>query len=214
MTTSEKAAKILLTVDAITLSPKKPYKYASGILSPVYTDCRKLISFPSERKQIRDLYVQAIEDSGVEFDVVGGTATAGIPHAAWIAEKLNAPMIYIRGKAKDHGKGNQIEGNLSKGQRVIIIEDLISTGESSIESAVAVRNNGAKVAGVFSIATYSMKKAAGNYKANKLKNYSLTTLSDILDMAIKMGKIKNEEKEQVLQWAKDPSGWGKAMGFE
>lgn len=214
MTTSQKAAKILLTVNAITLSPKKPYKYASGILSPVYTDCRKLISFPSERKQIRDLYIQAIKDSGVEFDVVGGTATAGIPHAAWVAEKLNMPMIYIRGKVKDHGKGNQIEGNLEKGQRVIIIEDLISTGESSVESAIAVKNAGGKVSGVFAIATYSMKKSEENYKTNKLKHYCITSLSDILDMAVEMNKIKIEEKEQVLLWAKDPVGWGKKMGFE
>lgn len=213
MKISKKVAQILLTIDAVTLSPKKPYKYASGLLSPVYTDCRKLISFPKERRQVRDLYLQAIKESGVNFDIVAGTATAGIPHASWIADKLNLPMVYIRGKIKDHGKGNQIEGNLSKGQKVIIIEDLISTGESSVESALAVKVAGAKPVYVFAITTYGMKKAIENYKNNKLKHQSLTTFKDILDMAVKMGKIKTEDKQQVLEWTKDPVGWGKKMGF-
>src|SRR3989338_10590950 len=109
---SEAVAKILLELNAVTLSPKKPYRYASGILSPIYTDCRVLMAYPDKRRQIRDYYIEAIENSAASFDVVAGTATAGIPHAAWIADKLNLPMVYVRGKAKDHGKSNIMEGIL------------------------------------------------------------------------------------------------------
>ena len=148
---SEVVAKLLLKLKAVTLNPNKPFRYASGIISPVYTDCRVLIGYPNERNQIRDLYIEAIENSGIEFDVIAGTATAGIPHAAWIADKLNLPMIYVRGKAKDHGKENLVEGIIKKGQKAIVIEDLVSTGESSINSVNAIRAVGAEVTNVFSI---------------------------------------------------------------
>ncbi len=167
MTTSEKVAQLLLKINAITLNPKKPFKYASGILSPVYTDCRTIISFPKERKIIRDLYVNAINEVGELFDLIAGTATAGIPHAALIAHKMNLPMIYVRGKAKDHGKGNQIEGILNKKQKAAIIEDLVSTAESSVETARAIREAGGRADYVFAIITYQMDKSKENLKINK-----------------------------------------------
>lgn len=209
----ENVARILLRINAVTLNPKKPYKYASGILSPVYTDCRVLISFPKERDYIRDLYIKTLKLVG-ECDVVAGTATAGIPHAAFIAEKLKLPMIYVRGKGKDHGKGNQIEGILKKGQKVVIIEDLISTGESSLETARAIRASGARVSHVLAITTYGMQLSTLNYANNKLKLVSLTNFPETVKTAEKLDLISETEKLMVLEWVKDPPGWGKTMGFE
>lgn len=213
MNNSLKAAKILLSIKAVTLKLEPPYRYASGILSPVYTDCRILMSFPTERKTIRDLYIEAIKDAG-EFDVIAGTATAGIPHSAWIAEKMGLPMSYIRGKTKDHGKGNQIEGRVQKGQKVAIVEDLISTGESSIQSAKALREAGAKITHVFAITTYGMEKSIQNLKDNKLKLSVLTTFTDTLKVAESLKMISQKELQIILKWVEDPAGWGKKMGYE
>lgn len=212
--TEKKVAKILLDIKAISLKPNKPFRYSSGILSPVYTDCRLLISSPKERKQIIKLYVKAIKNFGKSFDVVAGTSTAGIPHAAWIADSLNLPMIYVRGSAKDHGKGNQIEGSIQKGQTAIIIEDLISTGKSSIETVNAIRKMGAKANIVFSIMTYGMKSAENNFRDNKVKLISLASFKDIVDKASEMKYIKERDQVAILEWAQNPSSWGKNMGFE
>lgn len=214
MNTSETVAKILLELNAITLNPKKPFRYASGILSPVYTDCRVLMAYPDKRREIRDLYIDTIKKSGVKFEVVAGTATAGIPHAAWIADQLNLPMVYVRGKAKDHGKENLMEGIIKKGQKVIVIEDLVSTGESAINSVNAVREAGGEISHVFSIVTYGMKVAEDSFKKNNLQLISLTTFQDVVDEAQKMGYINKEEISTVLDWTSDPPGWGKKMGFE
>ncbi len=204
---SETVTKILLNLKAVTLNPSKPFRYASGILSPVYTDCRVLIGYPDERNQIRDLYIEAIKESGIEFDIVAGTATAGIPHAAWIAEKLNLPMIYVRGKAKDHGKENLVEGPLEKGQKVIVIEDLVSTGESSINSVNAIRNLGGEVTHVFSIITYGIGKGDEAFKENHLELVSLTTFEQVVKEAKNMDYITEEETKIVLDWISDPKGW-------
>ena len=211
--TKEKVAELLLSINAVTLNLKKPYRYSSGILSPVYTDCRLLMSHPRQRDIIRDFYIEALNQAG-SFDVIAGTATAGIPHAAWIADKLKLPMIYVRGKSKDHGKGNQIEGLLKKNQKVAVIEDLISTGESSTETVRAVRKEGAYSFYIFSIITYGMKKALANFKSNKIKLISLTDFPTVVRIAEKIGYIKPKDKKTILQWAEDPSSWGKKNGFE
>lgn len=211
--TSEKVAKLLLSINAISLSPKKPFRYSSGILSPVYTDCRLLISHPKERTIIRNLYVKTILSKG-KFDVIAGTATAGIPHAAWIADKLKLPMIYVRGKAKDHGKGNQIEGKIEKKQKAAVIEDLISTGGSSVETIRAIRKEGAKSTHIFSIITYGMSKSKESFKANGIKLISLTDFPTVVKVAEQTGYIKTRDKDIILQWATDPTSWGKKMGFE
>lgn len=211
---SEQVAKILLELNAVALNPKKPFRYASGILSPVYTDCRVLMAYPDKRRLIRDLYIKAIKQSGVDFEVIAGTATAGIPHAAWIADKLNLPMVYVRGKAKDHGKENTIEGIIKKGQKAIVIEDLISTGESAINSVNAVRAAGGKTSCVFAIITYGLKKAEQNFSQNGLKLITLTTFKDVVQEAQKMNYISKEEIQLILDWTSDPVTWGKRMGFE
>src|SRR3989344_4260672 len=207
MTTSETVARILLELKAVTLNSKKPFKYASGIMSPVYTDCRVLMAYPDKRMIIRDLYIDAIQNSGASFDVVAGTATAGIPHAAWIADKLNLPMVYVRGKAKDHGKENLLEGIIKKGQTAIVIEDLVSTGESAINSANAIRKMGANVEYVFSIITYGMKVAEDNFKENNLKLISLTNFKDLVKVAQDMHYINNEEISDILDWINNPQAW-------
>ena len=211
--TKEKVAKILLNINAITLNPKKPYRYSSGILSPVYTDCRLLMSYPKERKFIVNLYAEEINKIG-GFDVIAGTATAGIPHAAWIAHKLNLPMIYVRGKTKDHGKGIQIEGKLNKKQNAAVIEDLISTGESSTETVRAIRKQGAYCSYIFSIITYGIAKSFKNFDSIGVRLISLTDFPAIIKVAEKLGYIKSKDKEMILDWSKNPLLWGKTMGFE
>lgn len=212
MDNSFKASEILLKIGAVSLNPNKPYKYASGILSPVYTDCRALISFPKERGKIIKFYLDLINLK--DFDVIAGTATAGIPHAAWIAEKLGLPMIYVRGSAKDHGKGNQIEGRLEKKHRVAIIEDLISTAESSVQTAKAIKKAGGESTTIFAITTYRMKKAKDNLKQNRLTLKTITTFEDTVRVAEKLNLISKEDIAIIMDWTSDPAGWGKRMGFE
>ena len=145
MTTQERIAEILLNVGAVTLNVAEPFTYSSGMRSPIYCDNRLLISHPQERQEVIQAFLEVLEKEGVDADVIAGTATAGIPHAAWIAQALDKPMIYIRDKAKGHGKGNQIEGLVSEGASAVIIEDLISTGGSSIRAAIAAREAGSGV---------------------------------------------------------------------
>lgn len=214
MNTSQAVAKILLELNAISLNSQKPFRYASGILSPVYTDCRVLMAYPDSRRQIRDFYIEAIKNSGVSFEVVAGTATAGIPHAAWIADKLNLPMVYVRGKVKDHGKENLMEGIIKQGQKAVVIEDLISTGESAINSVNAIRAAGGEISHVFSIITYGFSKAEQTFKENNLQLISLTSFKDVVEEAQKMDYISKEDMQVILDWNSDPLTWGKRMGFE
>ncbi len=212
--TSEQVAKILLNLNAVSLNPEKPFKYDSGILSPVYIDNRILISYPKERQIIRDLYIDAIKSTGEQFDLIAATATAGIPHAAWIADKLNLPMVFVRGKVKDHGKKNRVEGVVQKGAKTAVIEDLISTGESAIETAIAVRQAGGRVSYIFAIITYEMEKSKENFEKNKLKLIPLITFEDVLKMAQDLGQISKKDNEIILDWIQNPTTWGKRMGFE
>lgn len=210
----EQVAKILLDIKAVTLRPKNPFRYTSGILSPIYTDCRLIISYPKLRKITKDLYLKSIGDSRVEFDIVAGTSTAGIPWAALIADSLNLPMVYVRSSAKDHGKKNKIEGLVKKGQTSIVVEDLISTGKSSVETANAIRGNGAKVSHVFSIMTYQLKNSKNLFNQNSLELISLTNLQSVVEAAQKFNYINPNDQELILTWIKDPDSWGKKMGFE
>lgn len=212
--TSEQVAKILLELHAVTLNSKKPYRYASGLLSPVYTDCRVLMAYPEKRREIRDYYIEAINNSNISFDVIAGTATAGIPHAAWIADKLNLPMVYVRGKAKNHGKENLMEGILKKDQKAAVIEDLISFGESAINSVNVVRAAGGEVSHVFSIMTYGLSKSQQNFKDKDLTLVSLTTFQDVVEEAQKLNYINKKDMQLILDWTSDPATWGKRMGFE
>jgi len=158
---AKNVAEILLEINAVTLNPKKPFRYASGILSPIYCDNRLIMSYPEKRRSIIEYLKILVEEKNLNFDVVAGTAIAGIPHAAWLAELLNKPMIYIRNKSKEHGKENLVEGKLDEDQNVLVVEDLVSTGGSSFGAVQGIRDNKGKGLYVFclqdDIFTYKRK---------------------------------------------------------
>jgi len=207
-------AKILLKIKAVTLSPNKPYRYASGILSPIYTDNRLLMGYPEERARIIDAMASLIEEKGIKVDVVAGTATAGIPHAAWLAEKMQKPMVYVRSKEKEHGKENKIEGRIEKEWNAIVVEDLISTGGSSISTVQALRSAGLTVKDIVAIFTYQMQASLEKFSTERVSLHALTDFSTMIETAVKENYISEEEKRIALEWNKDPQNWGKKMGFE
>ncbi len=210
---AEEIAEILLSINAVSINASHPFQYTSGLLSPVYTDNRILISHPNERKKVIDAWVELLK-SVDDFDVIAGTSTAGIPHAAWIAEKMDKPMIYIRNEAKKHGKHNQIEGVLKTGQKTVIIEDLISTGKSSIHANKAVAEAGGVAGHVVGIFRYGLPQAKENFQKAGIKLTTLTNFVTVVDVAVKNGKIGPLQKELVLDWLTDSAGWGKRHGFE
>lgn len=205
---SKKVAEILFDIGAVTFSRRAPFKFDSGILSPVYTDNRLIISYPDLREKIVDAFIKKIQEIGIP-DVIAGTATAGIPHAAFIAQRLKIPMVYVRSKPKEHGRGNQVEGHLKRGQKVIVIEDLISTAGSSIRVVEVLRKLGAIVTDEVTIFTYDLKEADANLKKAKVKLHSLTNLETTAHIAYKKGFLKEEQIATILNWAKNPRDWGK-----
>lgn len=207
----QKTAELLLKIGAITINTKKPFKFSSGILSPIYIDNRLIVSFPEKRKKIVKFYIELIKSKiGLDkIDLISGTATAAIPMASWIAENLNLPMVYVRKESKDHGKLNKIEGLIPKKARTIIIEDHISTGESSIANALAIRGAGGIVKFIIGATSYETASAKKNFNDAKLKCFTLTTLESILKTAEQKKIIKKEETQIVQEWAKNPNEWGK-----
>ncbi len=200
-------AEILLRVKAVTLSPRKAYTYASGIRSPVYCDNRLLISYPKERRVIRDCFEREINKRGISFDVVAGTASAGIPHAAWLADKLGKPMVYVRSSKKEHGKEKQIEGVVHEGDEAVVIEDLVSTGGSSISAVNALREAGVKVDWCLSIFSYGLEEAKESFREAECTLISLSDFSTLIELALEKGYINKEEKEMLLEWQRNPRGW-------
>ncbi|KRN54297.1 orotate phosphoribosyltransferase [Carnobacterium divergens] len=209
MSIEKKVAQDLLEIKAVSLSPNKPYTWASGIKSPIYCDNRITMSYPSVRREIAKGLAELIKRDYPEAEVIAGTATAGIPHAAWVAELLDLPMVYIRGKAKDHGKGNQIEGRITKNQKMVIIEDLISTGGSVIDAAVAAKNEGADVIGAAAIFTYELPKGIENFKKHQLSFATLTNYSTLIDVALELGTIEANDLSLLKEWKQDPTKWKK-----
>lgn len=202
-----KIAEKLLEIGAVTLSPKNPYTWSSGMKSPIYCDNRLTIGYPEVRRNIANGLAELIQEQYPNVECIAGTATAGIPHAAWVSELLNLPMNYVRSKAKAHGVGKQIEGKLVEGLKVVVVEDLISTGGSAITSAQALRAAGCQVLGVVSIFTYELEKAEQNLKAEELSSYSLTDFTTLVDVAMKKGRIEKEELESLLEWKRNPQKW-------
>ncbi|MDG5788256.1 orotate phosphoribosyltransferase [Evansella sp. AB-P1] len=200
-------ATSLLEIGAVSLRPHDPFTWSSGLKSPIYCDNRLTMSFPEVRKEIIDQFVDTIKEKFQEVEVIAGTATAGIPHAAWIADRLSLPMVYIRSKAKGHGKENMIEGVLEKGKKVVVIEDLISTGGSSIQAANAVRDAGGDVLGVCAIFTYELDQAQTAFSKEKLPFMTLTSYSALLHEALKMGKINDNDLPLLQTWREDPKKW-------
>lgn len=210
----KEVAELLLEIKAVTLSPSKPYRFVSGILSPIYTDNRLLMGYPKKRMQIINAMAELIEEKGIQFDVVAGTATAGIPHAAWLAEKTGKPMVYVRPSEKEHGKESKIEGLVKKEWKAIVVEDLISTGGSSVGTVKGLREAGLTVNDIVAIFTYEMEASREKFDSEKITLYSLTDFSTMIEAAADKKYISEEEKKTALEWNKDPKNWGKKMGFE
>jgi orotate phosphoribosyltransferase len=203
--TSRKIAKDLLKIQAVFLSPDKPFTWASGIKSPVYCDNRLTLTAPEVRTDVETGLKELIEENYPEAEVLMGTSTAGIAHAAITAHLMGLPMGYVRSGNKDHGRQNRIEGKLEKGQKVVVVEDLISTGGSVIEVVDALREADAEVLGIVSIFTYGMKKGLERLAAADVKNVSLTNLDVLSEVAAQEGYIKPEDVNRLIAFRNNPS---------
>lgn len=203
--TSRKIAKDLLKIQAVFLSPDKPFTWASGIKSPVYCDNRLTLTAPEVRTDVETGLKELIEENYPETEVLMGTSTAGIAHAAITAYLMGLPMGYVRSGNKDHGRQNRIEGKLEKGQKVVVVEDLISTGGSVIEVVDALREADAEVLGIVSIFTYGMKKGLERLAAADVKNVSLTNLDVLSEVAAQEGYIKPEDVNRLIAFRNNPS---------
>lgn len=198
-------AKDLLKIKAVFFRPEEPFTWASGIKSPVYCDNRLTLTAPDVRTDVENGLAQLIKENYPDAEVLMGTSTAGIAHAAITAHLLNMPMGYVRSGAKDHGRQNQIEGRLEKGQKVVVVEDLISTGGSVIEVVNVLREAGAEVLGVVSIFTYGMQKGIDRLEAANVKNISLTNFDCIAEVAAEEGYIKPEDIKRLIAFRNNPS---------
>ncbi|WP_122644955.1 orotate phosphoribosyltransferase [Enterococcus mediterraneensis] len=207
MTLEMTIAKDLLEIEAVFLSPNEPFTWASGIKSPIYCDNRITMSYPAIRKEIAAGLAEKIKENYPDVEVIAGTATAGIPHAAWVADILDLPMVYIRSKAKDHGKGNQIEGRITDGQKMVVIEDLISTGGSVLEACEAAKREGADVLGVAAIFTYELPKGKARFEEAKTPLVTLTNYSALLEVALETDYINQEDMKLLKDWKEDPENW-------
>ena len=203
--TSRKIAKDLLKIQAVFLSPDKPFTWASGIKSPVYCDNRLTLTAPEVRTDVETGLKELIEENYPDAEVLMGTSTAGIAHAAITAHLMNLPMGYVRSGNKDHGRQNRIEGKLERGQKVVVVEDLISTGGSVIEVVDDLREAGAEVLGIVSIFTYGMKKGLERLAAADVKNVSLTNLDVLSEVAAQEGYIKPEDVNRLIAFRNNPS---------
>jgi len=196
----KRIAEILLDINAVELRPDDPFTWSSGIVSPIYCDNRKVIGDVHARSEIADAFTELIQQHAPDVEVIAGTSTAGIPHAAYISERMNLPMCYVRGARKKHGKGNQIEGADVSGRKVVVIEDLISTGGSSLDAVWALRENGAQVMSVFAIFTYGIKKAAESFEEAEASFHTLSGLDALLDVSMKKGTLDEQSKQTVIDF--------------
>lgn len=200
-------AKDLLKIKAVKLSPNKPFTWASGIKSPIYCDNRLTISYPEIRKQIAQGLAAQIKVEFPDVEVIGGVATAGIPHAAWVADELGLPLIYVRSKPKDHGRGKQIEGVLPAHAKTVLIDDLLSTGGSVLRAVKAAQNEGADVIGVGAIFSYQLPAVSVNFEQAGLSFTTLTNYSELLEAATEENYIAVDQLETLKKWRKAPEKW-------
>lgn len=200
MNIAQEVAQSLLSIQAVTLRPDHQFTWASGIKSPIYCDNRLTISYPKVRNLICDGLVAIIRAQYPDAQVIAGTATAGIPHAAWVADRLNLPLIYVRSKPKDHGQGNQIEGVLKQNQRVVVIDDLISTGQSVLQAATAVQNAGAQVLGIAGIFSYQLPSAVDNFSAAGLNFPTVTNYDTLIEVAKQQNFVTEEQLAVLRKW--------------
>lgn len=207
--TAEKTAELLLQINAIKLNPENPFTWASGWKSPIYCDNRLILSFPSIRNYVRDEFAKNIEKQFGKPDVIAGVATGAIGVGILVAESLGLPFVYVRPEAKKHGRQNQVEGFLQKGQNVVVVEDLISTGNSSLMAVEALRNEGANIKGMAAIFTYGFGVAEENFKNANIDLYTLSNYENLLDLAVQKQYITEDQQSTLLEWNESPSTWGK-----
>jgi orotate phosphoribosyltransferase len=206
---AEELALTLLKINAVLLRPNDPFVWSSGWNSPIYCDNRLTLTYPAIRKRIATEFARHISENNPNVDVITGTATAGIPHAAWVSEILDKPMAYVRSKAKSYGMGNQIEGGVKKGESTIVIEDLISTGGSAISVVDALEFVGATVPEVNSIFTYGFDVANHLFEDKGIQLFSLTDYSTLIKVALENGYVNQSDVELLNQWRKSPATWPK-----
>jgi len=206
--TASKTAEYLLQIKAIKLQPAKPFTWASGWKSPIYCDNRKTLSFPVVRSFIRDTFAGRVRQLYPEAEMIAGVATGAIAHGALVADSLRLPFIYVRSGAKDHGLGNQIEGYFEKGQKVVVIEDLISTGGSSLGAVRALRDAGCEVLGMIAIFSYGFTIASDAFAAERCRLDTLSEYSVLVDKAVASGYITKDDVSTLREWRSEPSVWG------
>lgn len=206
--TAQQTAELLLQINAIKLETKNHFTWASGWKSPIYCDNRVILSFPAVRNYIRDEFVKQIEDKFGKPDVIAGVATGAIGIGILVAEAMGLPFVYVRPEAKKHGRQNQVEGFLQKGQSVIVVEDLISTGGSSLMAVEALRNEGANVKGMAAIFTYGFPISEQKIAAAKLDVYTLSNYENLIEKAVEKKYVSEEELETLQSWNSNPSEWG------
>lgn len=207
MTNATVIAGKLLQAEAVQLSPSKPFTWASGWKSPIYCDNRRVLSYPYIRDFIKSEMCNIVFEKFPDVDLVAGVATAGIAWGAIVADQLKLPFIYVRPKPKEHGLGNQIEGYFRRDQKVIVIEDLVSTGKSSLQVVDVLKNEGIEVAGMVSIFTYGFPVASEALKASGIEYYSLTDYASLVSLALERQTIQPLEEEVLLKWRDDPANW-------
>ena len=207
MTLAKEIARDLLKIKAVYLKPEEPFTWASGIKSPIYTDNRVTLAYPETRTLIEDGFVEKIWAEFPDVEVIAGTATAGIPHGAIIADKMNLPFAYIRSKPKDHGAGNQIEGRVTPGQKMVVIEDLISTGGSVLDAIAAAKREGADVIGAAAIFTYELPKADKNFNDAGVKLVTLSNYTELIHLAEQEGYINAEGLALLKRFKEDQENW-------
>ena len=205
--TAEKTAELLLQINAIKLNPKNPFTWASGWNAPIYCDNRLVLSFPAIRNFIREEFSKHIEKEFGKPDVIAGVATGAIGIGMLVAEYMGLPFVYVRPEAKKHGRQNQIEGFLQKGQNVVVVEDLISTGNSSLQAVEALKEAGANVKGMVAIFTYGFEVAAENFKKAKIDLHALADYEHLLKLAIDKNYITEKELKTLHEWRESPSTW-------
>jgi orotate phosphoribosyltransferase len=206
--TAEKTAELLLQINAIKLNPRNPFTWASGWQSPIYCDNRLILSFPLIRNYVRDEFAKNIEKQFGKPDVIAGVATGAIGIGILVAESLGLPFVYVRPEPKKHGRQNQVEGFLQKGQNVVIVEDLISTGNSSLLALEALRAAGANIKGMVAIFTYGFDIAEENFKNENVDLFTLSNYQNLLDLAVAKRYITEEEEQTLREWNLSPSTWG------
>jgi len=205
---AKKIAEYLMQIKAIKLQPSNPFTWASGWKSPIYCDNRKTLSFPAVRSHIRDAFADVVKELYPRAEMIAGVATGAIAHGALVADKLGLPFIYVRSEAKSHGLGNQIEGYFEKGQKIVVIEDLISTGGSSLNAVRALREAGCEVLGMVAIFTYGFQKATDGFMEENCTLHTLSNYNALVESAVETGYIGQSEVETLKKWRVDPSSWG------